>query len=117
MKIETTMSGISKTDASCDEIRPILQGIDPLFEIEFNYNNEEYIIYFNGGFFQSVPWDEFSRDTIHKIEVVYWKNLYGDLVSEVDEHNDKIKRSKESKRDDMIYEMSKDMRKAILKDF
>jgi len=117
MKIEFKMFGIDKNGASCYEIRPILQGIDPLFDIEFNYDNESYIIYFNGGFFQNTPWREFDRTTIEKIAEVYWKNIYGDILSEVDKHNEKIERAKEREREDMIHELAKDMRKAILKDF
>ena len=108
--------GIGKNGANCYEIRPILQSIDPLFDIEFNYDTESYIIYFNGGFFQSVKWDEFTRETIKQIGGVYWLNTYGDVVSEVDKHNEKIKLAEENKRADMIGELSKDMRKAILKD-
>ena len=113
---ETKMFGIDKNGANCYEIRPILKSIDPLFDIEFNYDNESYIIYFNGGYFQSTRYDEFTRETIEKIQNVYWINTYGDIVSEVDKHNEKIKLSKERERDDMICEMSKDLRKAILKD-
>ena len=32
MRIETKFFGIDKNGANCDEIRPILQSIDPLFE-------------------------------------------------------------------------------------
>lgn len=110
------MFGIDKNGANCYEIRPILQGIDPLFDIEFNYDEESYIIYFNGGFFQNTKWDEFTRETIEKIQDVYWVNMHGDIVSEIEEHNAKIEKAEESKRADMIGELSKDMRKAILKD-
>jgi len=116
MKIEAKMFGIDKNGANCYEIRPILQGIDPLFDVEFNYDTEEYIIYFNGGFFQTTKYDEFTRETIEKIEDVYWINTHGDIISEVEEHNAKIKRAEESKRSDMIHELAKDAKKAILKD-
>ena len=117
MKIDAKFFGIDKNGAGCREIRTILQEIDPLFEVEFSYDNESYIIYFNRGFFQSIKWDELTRETLRDIMVTYWKNLYGDIVAEVDENNEKIERAKERKRDDMIHEMAKDMRKAILKDF
>ena len=58
MRIETKFFGIDKNGANCDEIRPILQSIDPLFEIEFNYDTKSYIIYFNVGFFHSTKYDE-----------------------------------------------------------
>ena len=117
MKIEVTYHGIDRNGADCYEIRPILQGIDPLFDIDFDYDAEQYNVYFNGGLFQSVPWNEFDRDTIEHISEVYWENTYGDVMKDVDEHNAKIKRSEESKREDMIHEMSKDLQKAILKEF
>ena len=117
MKIEAKMFGIDRNGANCYEIRPILQGIDPLFDIGFNYDNESYIIYFNGGFFQSTPHDEFTRETIEEIAETYWRNTYGDIIKEIDENNKKIKLSQERERDDMIHELAKDMRKAILKEF
>ena len=117
MKIETKMFGVDRNGANCYEIRPILQGIDPLFDIEFNYDTESYVIYFNGGFFQSTPWREFDRKTIEKIADVYWINTHCDIIAEVDKHNEKIKKSEENKRDDMIHELAKDMQKAILKEF
>ena len=117
MKLTAKMFGVDRNGAACYEIRPILQGIDPLFDIGFNYDTETYTVYFNNGFFQSVPWDEFTRETIKEIASVYWRNVYGDIIAEIDENNEKIKRSKERERDDMVQEMAKDMRKAILKEF
>lgn len=108
---------IDKNGACCEDIRPILQGIDPLFEIEFNYDNESYIVYFNGFFFTNVPWDGFSRETVEQIYKMYWKNYYGEVFDEVDRHNDKVKKSKEREHDDMVHEMTKDLHKAVLKDF
>lgn len=117
MKLKTKMFGIDRNGANCYEIRPILQGIDPLFDIEFNYDTESYTIYFNLGFFQTTRFDEFTRDTIEKIRETYWKNIYGDIAKEVDENNEKVNRARENKRDDMVREMAKDMQKAILKEF
>ena len=108
---------IDKNGACCEDIRPILQGIDPLFEIEFNYDNESYIVYFNGFFFMNVPWNDFSRETIEQIYNTYWQNYYGEIFDEVDKHNDKVKKSKERERDDMTHEMAKDLHRAVLKDF
>lgn len=116
MSVSTKMFGIDKNGASCYEIRPILQNIDPLFDVEFNYDAESYIVYFNGGFFQSIPWDKFTRKTVREIADVYWRNTYSDIIAEIDEHNEKINRAKERKRDDMIHEMAKDLRGAILKE-
>ena len=111
MRIETKFFGIDKNGANCNDIRPMLQSIDPLFEIEFNYDTKSYIIYFNGGFFQSTKYDELTRETIERIGEVYYINTHGDILKE------KIDKSKERERDDMIHELAKDMKKAILKDF
>ena len=108
---------IDKNGACCEDIRPILQGIDPLFEIEFNYDNESYIVYFNSFFFMNVLWRDFTRETVEQIYKMYWKNYYGEVFDEVDQHNDKVKKSKERERDGMVHEMAKDLHKAVLKDF
>ena len=117
MSVSTKMFGIDKNGANCCEIRPILQNIDPLFDVEFNYDAESYIIYFNGGFFQSTKYDEFTRETIERIGEVYYINTHGDILKEVEINNEKIDKSKERERGDMIHELAKDMKKAILKDF
>lgn len=117
MNVEVRKYGIDRHGAFCDDIRPILQGIDPLFEIDFNYDAESYSVYFNGGLFQNVPFDDFTRETIEQIHDIYLKNYYGVILDEVDRHNEKIDKAKSSQRDDMIREMAKDLRKAALKDF
>lgn len=117
MRIETKFFGIDKNGANCNDIRPILQSIDPLFEIEFNYDTESYIIYFNGGFFQSTRYDELTRETIERIGEVYYINTHGDILKEIETNNEKIDKSKERERDDMVHELAKDMKKAILKEF
>ena len=107
---------ILKDCDSCNAIRERLQEIDPLFEVELDGNNGQFTIYYNGAFFQATPCDEFSRETIEQIREVYRLNTEGDIVAEVDKHNEKIKLAEESKRADMIQEMAKDLRKAILTD-
>lgn len=109
-------TGIERNGGCCYEIRPILQEIDPLFDIEFNNDRGEYIVYFNSGFFQSVKHEDFDRYTIEHIADVYRLNFYGDIIGEIEAHNEKLKRSEESSRNDMIQEMAKDLRKAVLKD-
>lgn len=117
MNIETRMFGVDRSGASCDEIRPILQGIDPLFEIDFNYDTETYSVYFNGGFFRTVRWEDFTRETVEEIHKAYLQNYHGIVFDEMDKHNEAIKKAKEKQRDDMVHEMAKDLRKAVLKDF
>ena len=117
MNIETRMFGVDRNGAACDEIRPILQVIDPLFEIDFNYDTETYSVYFNGGFFMSVPWEDFSRETVERIHDTYLQNYHGTVFDEMDKHNEAIKKAKEKQRDEMVHEMAKDLRKAVLKDF
>ena len=112
-----TQYGTDKYGADCKAIRPHLKEIDKLFDIAFNYDTERYIIYFNGGVFQVVPWKELNADTIEKIRKVYWENVNGDPLAEMDENNERIDKAKERQREDMVYELAKDMRKAILKEF
>lgn len=117
MKIDAKFFGIDKNGAGCREIRPILQGIDPLFEIDFNYDTETYSVYFNGGFFRTVPWEDFTRETVEEIHKAYLQNYHGTVFDEMDKHNEAIKKAKEKQRDDMVHDMAKDLRKAVLKDF
>jgi hypothetical protein len=116
MRIETKFFGIDKNGAGCREIRGILRTVDPLFDVAFNNDKAEYIIYYNGGFFKTVPFDDMTRKEIRDIWDMWWLNFHGDIVAEVDEHNKKLDLAKERKREDMIHEMSKDLRWAILKD-
>lgn len=112
-----TQYGIDKYGADCRAIRPHLKDIDKLFDIAFNYDNECYIIYFNGGVFQVLPWKFVDANTIEKIRKVYWTNVNSDPMAEVDANNAKIDRDHEAKREDMVHELAKDLRKAILKEF
>ena len=112
-----TQYGIDKYGADCRAIRPHLKDIDKLFDIAFNYDNECYIIYFNGGVFQVLPWKFIDANTIEKIRKVYWENVNGDPFAEVDANNERIEKSNDRQREDIVYELAKDMRKAILKEF
>ena len=72
---------------------------------------------FAGGLNQSTKYDEFTRETIERIGEVYYINTHGDILKEVETNNEKIDKSKERERDDMVHELAKDMKKAILKEF
>lgn len=112
-----TQYGIDKNGADCSDVRPHLKEIDPLFDVAFNYDSACYIVYFNGGLFQVVPWREMDKHMIDGIRKVYWTNINGDPIAEADAHNERLERYHENQRDDMVYELSKDLRKAILKEF
>ena len=60
---------------------------------------------------------EFTRETMERIGEVYYINTHGDILKEVEITNEKIDKSKERERDDMVHELAKDMKKAILKEF
>lgn len=107
--------GIDRNGADCKDIRPHLKAIDSLFEIVFNFDREEYVIYFNGSLFQSVPWKELDKSTIERIRYMYWLNLNGDPVKKMDETNKKVELSKQKDREDLNGELAKDLHKAILK--
>lgn len=112
-----TQYGIDKNGANCKDIRPHLKDIDRLFDIAFDYNTEQYIIYFNGNVFQNVPWHTFDQRVINTLRKVYWTNVNGDPFEEMDRHNERIDQANENKRADMIHEITKDIHKAILKEF
>lgn len=112
-----TQYGNDKYGADCKSIRPHLKAIDSLFDIEFNYDTERYIIYFNGSVFQVVPWKELDKDTIERIRRVYWENINSDPFAEVDANNEKIEQAQEAQRQDMIHELAKDLKWAINKEF
>jgi len=112
-----TQYGTEKNGARCADFRPRLKEIDKLFDIAFNYDTELYIVYFNGAPFQTVPWREMDGRTLETIRKVYWTNVNSDPMAEVDANNAKIDRAHEAKREDMVHELAKDMRKAILKEF
>lgn len=114
--IQANFHGVDHNGAHSREVCEILRTVDPLFDVAFNYDKAEYIIYYNGGFFKTVPFDDMTRKEIRGIFDMWWLNFHGDVFAEVDEHNEKIKRAKERKRDDMIHEMAKDLRGAILKE-
>ncbi len=119
MDTSTTMKpikGVDPNGAHSREICGILRTVDPLFDVAFNNDKAEYIIYYNGGFFKTVPFDDMTRKEIRDIWDMWWLNFHGDIVAEVDEHNKKLDLAKERKREDMIHEMAKDLRGAILKD-
>jgi len=108
--------GIDRNGADCDVIRPVLKSIDSLFDICFNYDTEQYIIFFNDAPFQSVPWKELDKNTIEHVKKMFWINLNGDPFKAIDENNLSVELAKENEKNDLIREMSKDLRKAIIKD-
>lgn len=108
--------GIDKDGAECKDIRPHLKAIDPLFEIVFDFDQERYLVYFNGGLLESVPWRDMGRGMLDRLRYVYWLNNNKDPFAEVDKANEKADRTKEKQRDDLIREMSKDLHKAVLKE-
>ena len=112
-----TQYGTEKNGARCADFRPRLKEIDKLFDIAFNYDTELYIVYFNGALFQTVPWREMDGRTIETIRKVYWTNVNSDPMAEVDANNAKIDRDHEAKREEMVRELSKDLRTAILKEY
>lgn len=109
--------GLDKNGADCKDIRPHLKEIDSLFEISFNYDTEQYWIYFNGGLFRSVPWKELDGRTMEDIRKAYWTNVNGDPFAEVDENNARLEEAKEREHDELVRELAKDLRWAINKDF
>lgn len=108
--------GIDRYGADCRDIRPHLQAIDHLFDVVFNYDTARYMIYFNGGLFQTVLWNELDKNTIEAIKKTYWINVNGDPLKDVDVHNERIEQSREKSREDLSKELAKDMKWALQKE-
>ena len=110
------MRTTAKDAADCNDIRRVLKDIDPLFDIDFNFDTESYTIYFNGYFFRTVPYGEFTADTAQDIRKVLWTNTNGDIMREVEENNEQIEKRTERERSDLAYNLAKDIQKPLLKE-
>lgn len=106
-----TFTGYDHDCSVCNDIREILRKIDPMFDIAIDCDTGDFVVFHNGTIFQRTPCNEFDRDTIQQIGRVVWLNLYGDIISEIDAHNNKLEKSRKSEYDYIIGEISKDVAK------
>lgn len=99
-----------------EEKRSILKDIDPYFDIEFYPEKVAFEITHKGHYFMSVPFGEFTRDTVSHVRKMKWLNENGSVTDEIDRHNEKLEHDKEKQIEDMAYCMAKDIRKPLIKE-
>jgi hypothetical protein len=109
--------GIDKNGADCAVIRPLLKEIDRLFDIEFDYDSDRYRVLFDGNLFRTVFVLDMGCAVINDIRKAYWINVNGDPFAEMDKNNERLDRAAEARREDMVRELSKDLRTAISKEY
>ena len=105
------LTGYDHDNAVCDYIRETIRTFDPMFDVAIDNDTAEIVIFHNGTIFQRTPCEDFDRDTIRRIGEVTWLNLYGDVLSEVDKHNEKIERERKREQEYRIADIAKDVEK------
>jgi hypothetical protein len=100
--------------AKCKELRPILQEIDKDFDVGFNFDTETYTVYHKGRFFQSVPYGQFTRETIANIRKTVI-NINGDIFAEVDKANELAAKRHDRATELLAESLAKDIRKPLLR--
>ena len=98
-------------------IRPLLKEIDRLFDIEFDYDSDRYRVLFDGNLFRTVFVLDMGCAVINDIRKAYWINVNGDPFAEIDKTNDALDAERERRRNDMVRELAKDLRRAIQNEF
>ena len=105
------LAGLDHDNSACDTIREILQAFDPMFDVAIDCGTAEFVIFHNGTIFQRTPCDEFDCHTVQQIGRVTWLNLYGNILSEIDAHNEKIELARKQEQDYIMNQISKDIEK------
>ena len=106
-----TFTGYDHDCSVCNDIRESLRTIDPMFDIAIDSDKGDFVVFHNGAIFQRTPCNEFDRETIRQIGSVVWLNLYGDILSEIDAHNDKTEFERKREYGYIMNEISKDIAK------
>ena len=105
------LTGYDHDNAVCDYIREEIRKFDAGFDVAIDNDTEEIVVFHNGTIFQRTPCKDFDRNTILRIGEVTWLNLYGDVLSEVDKHNEAIERERKRERDYQMNDIAKDIEK------
>lgn len=105
------LTGYDHDNAVCDYIRETIRTFDPMFDVAIDNDTAEIVIFHNGTVFQRTPCEDFDRDTIWRIGEVTWLNLYGDVLSEVDKHNEQIEKARKREQEYRIADIAKDVEK------
>ena len=103
------LTGYDHDNIVCDTIREQLRNFDPLFDVAIDNDTADIVIWHNGALFQRTPCEEFDRKTIQEIGRVVWLNLYGDVLSEIDAHNEKLEQSRKQEYDYKMSDIAKDI--------
>jgi len=105
------LTGYDHDNAVCDYIRETIRTFDPLFDVAIDNDTAEIVVFHNGTIFQRTPCEDFDRETIMQIGRVAWLNLYGDVLSEVDKHNEKIEKELKREQEYRMNDIAKDIEK------
>ena len=105
------LTGYDHDNEKCDSIREILRTFDQGFDIAIDNDTEEMVVFHNGAVFQRTPCDEFDCYTVQEIGRIAWLNLYGDVLSEVEKHNEIIERELKREQEYRLSDISRDIAK------
>lgn len=100
--------------AKCCELRKILKEIDEDLDISFDYNAEKYTIYHKQAYFTNVPYGDFSREKIAEIRKIVWLNVNGDVLTDLEKHNENIDKAHDRDLSNLAECMAKDLRRPLL---
>lgn len=103
--------------ANCSEIRPLLQDIEPGFEVDFDFDRESYLITHNGVAFQTVPYAEMDRELIARIRHTVWLNKTGQLLDYCEKSEEKVRKAEDRVQELYAECLAKDLRKPLLNDY
>lgn len=101
-------------EAKCKDIRPILKEIDKDFDISFNFHTETYLITHKDFPFMTVPYGQFTRETVENIRKAVYININGNVLEEIDQNNAKVEARKDKEISDLAECMAKDLRKPLI---
>lgn len=98
---------------SIESKRKILREIDKDFQIEVCPISETYKVTHRGGHFQTIPWTDFTKETVENIRKTVYTNRNGSIIEELDEHNFKREQAIQKQKDEMIHETAKEVGKPL----
>lgn len=105
------------SDANCSEILPILQEIEPGFDIDFDFDLERYRITHNGTVFQFVPYGDLTRELIAQIRHTVWLNKTGQVLDYCEKSEARVAAAEDRAQSLYAECLAKDLRKPLLNDY
>jgi len=103
--------------AKCADLRKLLQEIDENFEIAFDYDKAQYLVYHNESLFQRVPYGEFTRTTFADIRHTVWLNKTGQIIDYVEKSGDKVAAAEERAQSLYAESLAKDLRRPLIENY